>query len=514
MAHPISAMKIIKQVKLLIMFSVMLTSLASWGAYPINYEASFMTGAGGGEFSPYYISSLRHGRVTQRYNVQLEAMAWRPVDVNSRFSYGFGVDVIGGYASKVDYERFNPATGWYKHSIAPSALWLQQLYGEVKYRSLFLTAGMKEHESALLNQNLTSGDVIESGNSRPIPEIRAGFVDFQDIPFTDGWLQIQGEVAYGKFTDNGWNEKHYNYYNYHIVDGEWYNYKRCYFRTKPSKPFSVTLGMQAAGLFGGEEKIYRKGELTRTMNYPVKFKTFVKMLIPTQDGGEGFYTGEHIGSWDMKARYRLKSGAEIAGYFSWLWSDGSGIGKLNGWDGLWGVEYKAASRGVIDGAVIEYMDYTNQSGPIHFAPGDHDGVTIHDHASGADDYYNNTAHRSYANYGMAIGSPAFMSPIYNTNGYPAFMANVMRGIHLGVEGSITPDVDYRLKAGYRKAWGSAKVILPEPIHSTSVMVEAVWRVRNVKGLTVKGQLEVDRGSMPCDMTGAMVSVRYDGLFNL
>ncbi|MDE5649607.1 MAG: capsule assembly Wzi family protein, partial [Duncaniella sp.] len=191
-----------------------------------------------------------------------------------------------------------------------------------------------------------------------------------------------------------------------------------------------------------------------------------------------------------------------------------GIGKLNGWDGLWGIEYKSTTKGILNGAVIEYMDYTNQSGPIHFAPADHDGVTITGHASGADDYYNNTAHRSYANYGMAIGSPAFMAPIYNLNGYPAFMANAMRGIHVGVEGAVTDDIDYRVKAGYRKAWGSGKVLLPVPINSTSVMVEAVWRVRNLKGLSVTGQIEVDRGSMPCNMAGALVSVRYDGVLNL
>lgn len=507
-------MKIINNVNLIALLAMSLIPLVSWSAYPLNYEASFTTGGGSGSFSPHYISSLTHGRLSQRYNVLIEGLVWKPLDLDSRFSYGFCADLVGGYSSKAEYEKYSPESGWYRHSLGPDASWIQQLYGEVKYRSLFLTLGMKEHDSALLNQDLTSGDLIESGNARPIPEVRAGFIDFQDIPFTNGWVQIQGEVGYGKFMDNAWNKDQYNYWNYHIVDGEWYNYKRCYFRSNPSQPFSVTFGMQAAGEFGGTEKKYHKGKLEKTIKYPAKIKTFFKMLIPTHDGGEGFVTGEHIGTWDLKARYRLKDGKELSAYFSWLWSDGSGIGKLNGWDGLWGLEYKASERGVINGAVVEYLDFTNQSGPIHFAPADHEGVTIKDHASGADDYYNNTAHRSYANYGMAIGSPAFMSPIYNLNGYPAFMANVMRGFHLGVEGAITPDVDYRVKCGYRKAWGSGKVILPEPIHATSLMVEAVWRVKRVKGLTLCGQVAVDRGTMPCNTAGGMISLKYDGVFNL
>ena len=501
-------------IKALTALLMMLPALLSWGAYPLNYEASFTAGGGSGDFAPYYISSLRHGKLTQQYNTQLEGKVWRPLDDTERFSYGFGIDLIGGYASKVDYGRYDQNTGWYEHKVGPSAGWIQQLYGEIKYRSVFVMAGLKEYESPLLNQNLTSGDLIESGNARPIPQLRVGLIDFQDIPYTSGWVQIQGEVGYGKYTDFGWIEDHYSFYNDAIEKGEWYNYKRCYFRTNPTKPFSVTIGMQAIAQFGGTQKHYYRGKLISTTKYPAKFKTFFKMLIPTQDGGEGFYTGDHLGTWDMRARYKLRNNDELFAYFSWLWTDGSGIGKLNGWDGLWGIEYKSSGKKILNGALIEYFDFTNQSGPLHYAPGDNEGGTIKDHASGSDNYYNNGFHRSYANYGMAVGPPTFMAPIYNLDGNPAFVANMMRGFHVGIEGSVTNDIDYRMKAGYRKSWGTGGVILPEPIHSTSVMVEAQWRVKHIQGLTLSCQCEVDRGKMPCNAFGAMFSVKYEGLFNL
>lgn len=492
----------------------MLSALSMWGAYPLNYDVSVTTGGGSGEFAPHYISALRHGKLTQQYNAQFEGALWKQLDLNSKFSYGFGADLIGGYSSKVDYERYNPESGWYKHGMRPPVGWIQQLYGEIKYRSLHVVAGLKEYESALLNQWLTSGDLIESGNARPIPQLRVGFIDFQDIPFTSGWIQIQGEVAYGKYNDFGWIEKHYNYYNDAIEKGEWYNYKRCYFRTNPMKPFSVTIGMQAIAQFGGTQKYYYKGILQSTTKYPAKFKTFFKMLIPTQDGGEGFYTGDHLGSWDMRARYRLRNNDELFAYFSWLWTDGSGIGKLNGWDGLWGLEYKFSQKGLVNGIVIEYLDFTNQSGPMHYAPGDNPGGTINDHASGSDNYYNNGFHRSYANFGMAIGSPAFMAPIYNLDGNPAFMTNMFRGLHVGVGGALSEQLDYRIKGGYRKSWGMGGLIAPQPVHSTAVMLEAKWRVKNVPGLTLSGLCEVDHGKMPCNAIGAMVSVKYEGILNL
>lgn len=483
--------------------------------YPIDYELSLTGGDGSGSFAPFYISSLTHGRFTQTSNLQIEGSAWREPDSTKRFTYGFGMSFIGAYALATDYERYSVETDeWYEHPVRPSAAWIQQLYGELRYRSVFLEAGMKERGSALLNQRLSSGDLVESGNTRPIPQLRAGFTDFQDIPFTRGWLQISGEVGYGMMLDGGWWKEQFNYYDYHIAQDQLYNYKRAYFRTKPSKPFSVTFGMQAAATFGGSTTFYVGGKETLHEKHEASLKYLLKMLFPMQDGGEGFYSGNHLGSWDIRARYRLSGGDELIAYTSWLWDDGSGIGKLNGWDGLWGLEYKASHRGIVNGAVVEYLDFTNQSGPIHYAPGDFDNPTLTGHASGADDYYNNASYNPYAYFGQSIGTPAIMAPIYNLDGYPAYIANAMRGFHVGLEGSLSQNLDYRIKGGYRKSWGTAKTMLISPIHLTAFMLEASWRPKRIKGMTVNAKIEIDRGDMPCNAFGAMVGVRYRGLLKL
>ena len=72
---------------------------------------------------------------------------------------------------------------------------------------------------------------------------------------------------------------------------------------------------------------------------------------------------------------------------------------MNGLDGWYGIEYKSGEQGIINGAVIEYVDLTNQSGPIHWAPNDHD-TPITTEAPGADDYYYNYAYKGYQYYGM------------------------------------------------------------------------------------------------------------------
>lgn len=479
--------------------------------YSVNYAAEAVVNAGCGDFAPYYIASNRHGVLTQSKNALLRLSAWRGMNRSDRFSYGFGADFIGGYGSDARYLRWSDGA-LRQHSEHPSRVWVQQLYGEVKYRSLFLTAGLKEHTSALLDFSLSSGDLVESGNARPIPEVRIGFIDFQDIPFTNGWVQIQGEISYGKLTDNGWMRDHYNYFQSHLNLGALYTYKRCYFRTDPTKRFSATVGMQVGAFFGGSTSWYYKGEARKSETYSRGLKQFFKMLLPT-DGGQEYYAGSSLGSWDILLRYELGNGMTLRGYLQKPWEDGSGIGFLNGFDGLWGVELKTNRPGIVTGAVVEYLDFTNQSGAIHWDPDDNPGTGIKHRAEGADDYYNNHEYNSYANYGMSIGTPFLKSPLYNLDGCMMYLHNRVRGFHIGVEGEIGK-VGYRVLGGYRKSWGAGYQPVVDPAGDTSMLFEASYRMPRINGLLLKAQAAFDKGTLYGDNFGACLTISYRGALNL
>lgn len=477
----------------------------------VDYQAEAIFTAGSGDFAPYYIASNRQGVLTQSDNALLRLEATRSMDLSKRFSYGYGAELLSGYSDKVAYQQYNSSTATFNaDEEGPAAVGLRQLYGEVKYRGVFLTVGMKNHQSALLNYSLSSGDIVESGNARPIPEVRIGFVDFQDIPFTQGWVQIQGEVAYGKFADNDWLKDHYNYYDWHINLGALYHYKRCYFRTNPRQPFSVTVGMQTAGQFGGTTYVYANGVETKRYEGRAGIKDFFNMFLPRQQSGSSFYEGNSLGSWDFVARYRFNDGSLLKAYVQKPWEDGSGIGWMNGFDGVWGIEYASpTSDAIVSGAVVEYIDFTNQSGPIHWSPGDSPGTSITHNATGADAYYNNFQYNSYMYYGMSIGTPFLPSPIYNTDGYLAFIDSRVRGFHVGVAGRIG-NVGYRLLGGYRKGWGDGKAPTATTRHDSSLMAEATYAMPSTPALELKAQLGLDRGNMFGDNFGACVTVAYRG----
>lgn len=480
----------------------------------LDYRGEMWINAGSGDFAPYGIMSNRYGVTTQPAAAMWRASVKHDWDTMPRWSWTAGVDIIAQATSATDYARYIASdNSWREHGLRPSAVHIQQLFAGVRYRSIFITVGLKEYPSAILNDSLSSGDFTRGINARPMPGAEFGLWRFVDIPLTNGALQISGKIFYGRPTDSHWLENHYNYYSSYINDNWWYNYKYLYFRTKPSLPVSVTFGMQAACQLGYHARHYFDGKLLFTNVDHVNLWEAIEMLLPST--GEGYWRGNHLGSWDMMARWRMPSGHQLKAYFQWPWEDGSGIGRRNGWDGIWGVEYVAASpHSIVSGAVIEYLDFTNQSGPMHWAPNDRPGTTITDEATGSDSYYNNSNYNGYAYFGMGLGTPFLPAPIYNRDGYMRYVDTRVRGFHAAAKGWIARDVEYRAMLSYRQGWGDYYIPRIHKVHDLSWTVEAGWHVAKVPGLKVTAIASMDHGDMLGSNLGGALSITYTGSFNI
>lgn len=489
-----------------------------------NWWADMTAIGSTGPFAPYYLMANSHGTIVAGRSISTSAGVQRPLNLNQRFSWSY---IIEGYATAgntIDYSRWVYNTqSWKETPHSTSSAWLKQACATLKYRALYYSAGLQDFRPWLVNPRLSSGGVIESGNARALPGVRGGFVDFRSIPFTNDWVQVSGELAYAKSTDNKWTDSHYDHYNYHINQGWWYNYKRWFFRTKPSMPLSLTIGLEAAAQFSGHTYTYGSiigadgkryhGKILKTEGNDLELHEFLDMIILKE--GDGYWKGNHVGAWDIEFRYRLPNKSEIKAYCQWLWEDGSGIGKLNGYDGLWGLEWKPAKQdGLITGAVLEFLTFMNQSGPFHYDYDDNQGTDLRaDRASGNDAYYNNSWFNGFAIYGQAIGSPMFLSPIYNTDGaVTLFRQNRFWGFHGAIEGKVTPTIDYRIMANYRAYEGSLSHPNIDIQHSVSTLMEASWSPANLPGLTLSAKAACDFGSSELlhPNSGLLLSARYCG----
>ena len=69
-----------------------------------------------------------------------------------------------------------------------------------------MSIGSKERHSEFNNPLLSSGGLTFSGNARPIPQVRIGIPEYTLVPGTKSWLAFKGHIAYGLFTDDGWQK--------------------------------------------------------------------------------------------------------------------------------------------------------------------------------------------------------------------------------------------------------------------------------------------------------------------
>lgn len=481
----------------------------------VTWSVSAVGGGSTGDFAPYLIGANSGGRHAMKSTVGIDAAVIKDYNLSRRFTWSAGTEIAAAHQGDATYELYE-SNLWTARPWHPGRAWVQQLWAGVKWRGVFAEIGMRDHTSPIVDDNLSSGDLTLSNNARAVPRAEIGFIDYQDIPFTRGWVQIAGSAAYGKYTDSDALKHRYNYYNDHITLGQLFTYRHVHFRTRTDRRLSVTIGVQAAGAYGGTTYFYDRGHVTLEQKNPQGIKAAWEMFIPgLGNSADGFVEGNHLGTWDLKARYRLNNGMSFEGYFQWLWEDGSGMGRRNMTDGLWGVSMTMPDGfGPLHKVVVEYIDFRDQSGPMHWAPGDAPGTDIVTEATGGDNYYNNSTFNAWANYGLGQGSSFPLAPLYNTDGFPEFLHNRTRGVHIAATGNISPAVTWTAKFSHGVAWGTGRIPDPRAMKNTSALATVDWDGSAlVRGLSVSASVAFDAGSLRGDNFGALATVTYSGNFS-
>ncbi len=487
----------------------------------MDYSLSMAGNAGTGDFAPHYLSANKHGLVTHGRSGYLRASLARGIEHDKRFSYEFAADIVGVLSSTSPVTTY--ATGVEQvHRPTVSKFLIHQLYAGIKYRKVFLWAGVRELTDEVVNFELSSGGLIWSGNARPIPQVSAGFIDFVDIPLTNKWVQIKGEISYGKYIDNGYKEEHYNYYNSYITTDVLYHHKSIYFRSNPTKPFSVTIGAEFGTQFGGTQRFYQKGVLDENSiaTSPSGIVDFLKALVPMSggsDSGKGdqlYYAGNTLGQWNLSAKYTFKNKASVRGYFEWYFEDASGMNKQNGWDGLWGLEYNSGGKDFLSGLVLEYVDMTDQSGAVVWDPNYFNNPQMTQQGVGSDNYYNNYFYNGWVHFGQSAGTPMAKAPLYNTDGNLKFKHNRIRTVHLGATGYITSEWKYRLLASYRTSLGSYDLPTETPLYTTSGMIECSYIPSKLKGWNFTLSVAGDTGTFYGNKWGVAIGICKSGIWTI
>ncbi len=436
----------------------------------IAYELTSEVAVGTGDYTAYQLVTNRHHVLSTRANTAYARGAITiDHDLSNDWKLSGKVDAIASLHA--DHKTY-----------------LQQCYLNLSYQSFFMEAGTREEPQVIRDNVLSVGSFVKGTNAKPVPQIHVGTHDFWTAPYTKDWVQINFDFGYGKFLDSGYREDMFYEHpsvNDRYTTGAYYHQKHLYIRSNPTKPFFVTVGIEHAVQFGSTNHSYKNGVLTEKTK-DANLKAFWNVILPLGDGEyfenesmEDWVYGNHIGVMTYQIGWNINKNHQVQAYLDNIFEDGSGIRKGNGWDGLWGLQYsnKTPGRQYVRGAVLEYFQSTNQSGPLHWDGGDYPEPVrsqITDLVTGNDDYYNHLFYGGYSHYGMTPGIALITSPIYNKDGYTAYRDNRVKAWHLGINGEITDHVSYLVKGSYREGWGTYYVPLSSKHHSFDAMFQGTY----------------------------------------
>lgn len=503
-------MKIRAFIRIIPVVAAMLTA-ASAAAVTWNdsvmYKAEAVFSFAGGKHTPFWLFNNEQGMSSlEKNNGYLRLGAFKPMHEDRRFSWGAGVDLAAGYRQQ-------------------SPFFIQQLYGEVRYRCLDAMLGAKELQGEMCNPRLSSGNLLFSGNGRPIPQLRLGIFDYADVWGCKGWFAVKGYISFGKFTDGKWQKSWARTDDYLDKDGNpvsgqirnegvWYHSKGLFLRGGNTERFPLTLeaGIEMATQFGGTSWFLHKGKLYKE-DIPLSFKSFFKAFIPLEGGDDTFVgeqtnvQGNFLGNYTLALSWMPRHqdwGVKV--YYQHFFEDHSMLFWDYPWrDGMWGVEAKLPQNPFVSTIVYEFLHMKDQSGPVYWDHTDNLDIQV----SGRDGYYSHYIYNAWQHWGRILGNPLILSPIYN-DGIMYVRSNRVIAHHLGFEGFPARGVGYRVLLSYSRNWGTYGTPLPEVQDNFNALAEVSWQPRKLKGWKGTFSFGADAGKLIGRSIGVQIGIEKSG----
>lgn len=475
--------------------------------HKIRYDLQTAATLSSGKHAPFWLVSNRQGETSLTHNqAYLSAGLYRDFDKTQKFTWAYGIELIGAW-----------------HHTSP--YYVQQLYADLKYHCWELSIGSKERWSEGKHRTLSGGGLTFSPNTRPIPQVRFGINEYTTAPWLfNEWVQVKGHFSYGRYTDAQFQRSHIanapanSWYTTDILFHE----KTAFFKigNETRSPLSVEIGLEMYTQFGGKFYIKRNG-MPDSLRYdiPHTYKEYLKAIYPMGGGSDApasdqqNINGNVLGSWHLAANYQF-SDWHLRAYYEHFYEDHSGllgyhrirkgevVAYFPWYDGLYGLQMDFPSNRIIHTLVYEFITSRMQSGPI---------VNYwKDPLVGKDSYYNNSIYQSWQHWGMTLGNPYHLSPIYVEPATLKMPYTRLRSHHIGIEGSPTEQLSYRLMGAWTKHWGTHNDPLPHPQGVLNLMASLTYTPTQWKGWLFIGAFALDRSQLIGNNTGGMLTIRKQG----
>jgi len=464
----------------------------------LNYRIAFFGSASDGKYTPFWMTSNTYGMV--------------PLQPNNGYIRGdisWNHSFLNGIKLEAEVDVVTAA----KHT---SSFWFHQLYAAASYRNISFFVGAKEQYYSMLDKNLSSGDMTYSTNARPIPEINFAFPNYTDLPFTKGYIQFKCDFAVGKSFDNDYTLRTKIPDAKYAIDILWHH-KSLFFKWEDPNdriPFWGVIGLDNAAQWAGWTTYGDPKKNPNTKN-PNTFRDFIRIVL-NERGGEEASLGEqinalgnHVGTYNIKIGFKDKK-FQTALYKQHFYEDKSGLELANWRDGIWGGELTLFNQSFLQKVVLEYLQTTNQSGPLHFLYYD---PILYPNArgGGSDNYYNHGIYYcGWSYFGRAIGNALLTSPEYNEGNQLNFRNNRVKSIHLGLSGKISDEFSYRMLCTEMYGWGTHLRPFLKRKDNLSSLIECIYNPKKLNGWQIGLQASFDKGDLYGNNYGGSLKISKTG----
>jgi len=469
--------------QLLITFCSILSAQQSPDTITYSLNARFSPGTG--TYAPFLSTANQFDRHSLTPNsLSVWGTLHKLTSTQKHFDYGFGME-LNANASKTE-KRLFPG----------------ELYVEGKVLPFLFVLGMKREIFGNQDSELSSGGLIGSQNSRPIPSFTIETNGYERVPFTKGYVEYWGGMANGIFTDKT------------VTTNTLLHHKWLHVRVGGSFPLTIDWGLHHVAQWAGNSPGYGQGT--------VNLDNFIRVFFGRNGSANGPATeyinalGNHIISKNLGLGLKLPD-FSMHLYWQNIYEDGpifSMNKAYNKEDGLWGISVRLPKFRPLHSFVTEFLSTTDQSGPWH----DLDGVIY----GGLDGYYNNGLYpNGWSFYGMTIGNPWLTSPKYNADYNTdrtiiqgkGIKNNCLRLWYFSALGELN-DFNYRVTAAYSKNWGFSKAILDPVKNQFSGQLEVFHALPFLKNTEGSLGFSGDRGSKYGNNFAVLMGIRYTGQFTL
>ena len=448
----------------------------------LRYNAELLGVASSGTYAPFWLQSNRNGNISAApYSGNISAGLYKPATQKSRwYDYDFAIQLTGRVQSNIP-TLFSP---YQKRGTS----YFNLLYGHARLYIVDITVGIKPMVYESIDPLLSSGSMIFSGNSQPIPRITIGIDNYIPFPGTYGYMEIKGGITHAWMADNVY------------IKNSRLHHKFAALRFGGKLPINLSYEFHHAAQWGGSSPIY--GDLGND------FHSFMNVLMAQSGGGtvndQLNAQGNHVGSQQL-ALIVKGNNWNITAYWQNFFEDNFaflGLGQ-NLPDGIWGISVQQDRWSYIQGFTYEYMNTTDQSGPWH----DRDGLCY-----GANDlYYQNSVFKNGWNYYYrSMGTPFITSPLYNQDGTIYTLNSRVRVHHFGFRGDIF-GFKYRILCSYVRNYGNDNTSKKLLSTNTSTLLEVSKYVEKAWGLNFGIALASDIGNQLGNQFGAMLTIRKQGI---